>query len=389
MKPAVWALLDLDAFFVSVERARDRSLEGKPVIVGGDPRAGRGIVASASYEARARGVRTAMPSAQAARLCPEAIFLHPDFAACSEFSHRARLLLESEAPEVLPASIDEFYLDFSHRAGFGLEEAFRAAARLRKRLKDELTLPSSAGVAGSRITAKIACEEAKPDGQILVPAGTEAAFLAPLPIEKMRGVGPKSAPRFRAAGFATIGDLWQKPESERRTFLGHHASSWRLRAMGEDVSGVVEDHERSIGAEETFSSDLSDPREAEAALAGLSETACFRLRHARLVAATLILKIRYENFQTVSAAVTFPEPDDSYDAIYRAAREQLWRRWDRRRRLRLLGVRLTNLTPEREEQLFLSSRQEKERRAFAALDRIKEKFGTRSVHFARGVPDRH
>jgi DNA polymerase-4 len=386
-RPPIWALLDLDAFYVSVERARDASLSGRPVIVGGDPRFGRGIVASASYEARARGVRTAMPIRQAARLCPDAVFRRPDFRACSELSRRTRELLESEAPAVHPASIDEFYLDFGSRAGFGMDEADRAVARLRERLGREIKLPSSAGIAPSRVVAKIACELAKPGGQRRVEPGTEADFLAPLPIERMPGIGPKIGPRLRLAGFATIGDLWQKPEVERRSALGSHAEYWRRRARGEDVAGAFEERERSIGAEETFAEDLSDAGEIDSAIAALSETACFRLRRARRLAGTLSVKIRYEDFETISASRTFARPTDSYEEIRRAASEELSRRWDRSRRLRLLGVRLTELEEDREGRLPLEDAAgEKARKAFEAVDLVKEKFGDGSLRFARGSP---
>lgn len=386
----IWALLDLDAFFVSVERAKDPSLCHRPVIVGGDPNAGRGIVASASYEARQRGVRTAMPITRAARLCPEAVFRRPDFPACSESSERARLILESEAPEVHPASIDEFYLDFSHRAGFDHGRAFAAVGRLRRRLEDDLRLPSSAGVAVSRLVAKIACGVAKPAGQILVPPGTEAEFLAPLPIEAMPGIGPKSAPRFLSAGFRRIGDLRVRPERERRELLGSEAEYWYRRAGGEDLTERREPRpERSVGAEETFARDLSDPADVEAVLAALSETACFRLRQARLLGSSMVLKIRYEDFQTITAGQTFPEPTDSYEDIRQGAAGCLDRRWDRSRRLRLLGVRLTGLARDPQDRLPLAMpREDKRRRAFAAVDEIKEKFGEGSLHFAGGAPGR-
>jgi DNA polymerase IV len=389
MPPAapIWSLLDLDAFYVSVERAKDPTLCGKPVIVGGNPERGRGIVASASYEARARGVRTAMPAVSAARLCPDAIFRRPDFAACSDFSKKAAAILESEAPRVLPASIDEFYLDFTHRAGFDIDRADAAVRRLRERLASELSLPASAGLASSRLVAKIACGKAKPDRQLLVRPGTEAAFLAPLPVGEMPGIGPKTEPQFLAAGFLTIGDLVDRPERERREFLGTHAEYWRRRAMGEDIADdLVEERERSIGAEETFDRDLSDPGEAEAALASLSETACYRLRKQGLVARHLSLKIRYEDFETISASHSFPEPTDGYDDIRRAASAALDRRWRKSRRLRLLGVRLTGLEDKNAGWLPLDlAGREREERAFAAVDRIKEKFGEGSLRFARGT----
>jgi len=389
MSPAapIWALLDLDAFYVSVERAKDPSLRGRPVIVGGDPQRGRGIVASASYEARARGVRTAMPAVSAARLCPDAIFRRPDFAACSEFSRKAAAILESEAPRVLPASIDEFYLDFTHRAGFDIDLAAAAVGRLRAKLAGELELPASAGIASSRLVAKIACGKAKPDRQLTVRPGTEAGFLAPLPVGEMPGIGPKTEPQFLAAGFLTIGDLADRPERERREFLGSQTEYWRRRATGEDVSeDLVEERERSIGAEETFDRDISDAGEAEAALASLSETACYRLRKQGLVARHLSLKIRYEDFETISASHSFPEPTDGYDDIRRAAWASLERRWRRSRRLRLLGVRLTGLEEKNAGWLPLDlGGREREERAFAAVDRIKEKFGERSLRFARGT----
>jgi len=383
----LWVLLDLDAFYVSVERAKDPSLCGKPVIVGGDPERGRGIVASASYEARARGVRTAMPAVSAARLCPDAIFRRPDFAACSDYSRRAAAILESEAPRVIPASIDEFYLDFSKRAGFDFEKTSGAVARLRARLAGELFLPSSAGIATSRLVAKIACGKAKPDRQILVPAGDEAAFLAPLPVGEMPGIGPRTEPTFLAAGYLTIGDLATRPEAERRDFLGDHTEYWKRRALGEDVSDeILDERERSIGAEETFERDLSEGEEVSAALASLSETACFRLRRSGLVAATLSLKIRYEDFETITASHTFREPTDGYDDIRQAAAAALERRWKKSRRLRLLGVRLTGLAPKNAGWLPLDfDNREREERAFAAVDRIKEKFGEGSLRFARGT----
>ncbi|HWC64784.1 MAG TPA: DNA polymerase IV, partial [Thermoanaerobaculia bacterium] len=389
----IWALLDLDAFYVSVERAKDPSLVGKPVIVGGDPERGRGIVASASYEARARGVRTAMPAASAARLCPDAIFLRPDFAACTDYSRRAAAILDAEAPRVLPASIDEFYLDFTHRGGFDFEKACDAVARLRDRLRRELALPSSAGIATSRLVAKIACGKAKPDRQIFVPPGSEAVFLAPLPVGEMPGIGPKTEPRFLDAGFRTIGDLANRPEGERRELLGEHAEYWKRRAQGQDVAGdpFGEERDRSIGAEETFDRDLSDPAEVDRALASLAETACFRLRRKAWVAATLSLKIRYEDFETISASHTFPEPTDGYDEIRKAAAAALDRRWNRRRRLRLLGVRLTGLEEKNAGWLPLElPGRDREERAFAAVDRIKEKFGEGSLRFARGtrLPDK-
>jgi len=384
---AIWALLDLDAFYVSVERAKDPTLAGKAVIVGGDPHRGRGIVASASYEARARGVRTAMPASAAARLCPEAIFRRPDFAACSDFSKKAAAILESEAPRVLPASIDEFYLDFTHRAGFDIDRAAAAVERLRQRLARELALPASAGIASSRLVAKIACGKAKPNRQLLIRPGKEAEFLAPLPIGEMPGVGPRTEPQFAAAGFLTIGDLANLPERDRREFLGAHAEYWRRRAVGEDVAeGMHEERERSIGAEETFDRDLSDPGDVAVALASLSETACFRLRKSGLVAKNLSLKIRYEDFETISASHAFPEPTDGYDDIRRAASAALERRWRKSRRLRLLGVRLTGLEEKNAGWLPLDiSGREREERAFAAVDRIKEKFGEGSLHFARGT----
>jgi DNA polymerase-4 len=386
-RSAIGALLDLDAFYVSVERVKDPSLRGKPVIVGGDPQRGRGIVASASYEARARGVRTAMPAVSAARLCPDAIFRRPDFAACSDFSRKAATILEGEAPRVLPASIDEFYLDFTHRAGFDVDRAAEAVGRLRARLASELSLPASAGIASSRLVAKIACGKAKPDRQLLVRPGTEAEFLAPLPIGEMPGIGPKTEPQFLAAGFLTIGDLADRPERDRREFLGLQTEYWRRRAMGEDIADdMVEERDRSIGAEETFDRDISDPDEAQVALASLSETACFRLRKQGLVARHLSLKIRYEDFETISASHSFPEPIDGYDDIRRAAWASLDRRWRRSRRLRLLGVRLTGLEEKNAGWLPIDlAGREREERAFAAVDRIKEKFGEGSLHFARGT----
>ena len=384
---AIWALLDLDAFYVSVERAKDPGLIGKPVIVGGDPERGRGIVASASYEARGFGVRTAMPAAAAARLCPDAIFRRPDFAACTEYSRRAAAILDSEAPRVIPASIDEFYLDFSHRAGFDFDKTRDAVARLRERLGRELGLPASAGIAASRLVAKIACGKAKPNRQIYVPPGTEPQFLAALPVGEMPGIGPKTEPRFVAAGFFTIGDLASRPEIERRDFLGDHAEYWRRRALGEDVSeGFPDERERSIGAEETFDRDLSDPNEVGGALASLAETACFRLRRGGWAAGALSLKIRYEDFETITASHTFPEPTDAYDEIHRASALALERRWRKSRRLRLLGVRLTALSEKNAGWLPMDlAAREREGRAFEAVDRIKEKFGEGSLHFARGT----
>jgi DNA polymerase-4 len=249
--------VDLDAFFVAVERLRDPSLNGKPVIVGHP--GNRGVVATASYEARKFGVHSAMPMVRARRLCPSAIIVPPDFSLYSEHSRRFRTALDEFSPEIEQTSIDEAYLDMTGAARlFGPPEA--AARRLKGAVLERAGVTASVGGGTNKLIAKVATDACKPDGLLIVPAGREAAFLAPMPVRKLPGLGPKTEAKLATAGIATLGQLAACAESDLRPLLGPHAAAWlRHRASGADQSPVITNREaKSISNETTFATDISD-----------------------------------------------------------------------------------------------------------------------------------
>ena len=372
--------VDLDAFFAAVEQRDRPELRGRPVIVGGAPGA-RGVVSTASYEARRFGVRSAMPLRTAAALCPEGVFLAVDGAKYRRVSGEVMAILRRFTPSIEQASIDEAFLDVAgSEALFGPAEEI--ARRIKAAVRDELGLTISVGVASTKLVAKIASDLRKPDGLVTVPAGQEAAFLAPLPIARLWGVGPQTRAALTELGAATIGDLAAIPVDTLVRRLGQHGATLHERALGIDPSPVGGDAAaRSVSHEHTFGVDTADPETIEATLLALAEGVAERLRGGRVRASTITVKIRDSTFRTVTRQRTLAAPTDLAEPIYRTALE-LARPETRGRRIRLVGVAASGL--EEPAQLALFGEEDPRRhRAAEATDAIRHRFGDRAVTRAR------
>lgn len=381
--PRVIIHADLDAFFAGAELRRRPELRGRPLIVGGQP-GGRGVVASASYEARAFGVRSAMPVGQALRLCPEAVCLSPDSAYYRQLARRFHALLARFSPLVEIASIDEAVLDLSHS-----ERAFgpphEVAGAIKRAVRDELDLTVSLGVAGNRLVAKIAADLDKPDGLRLVTPGGEAAFLAPLPVERLPGVGPKATERLHQMGVDTLGALATLPLSLLQPLFGRRAEEVVLRARGVDerlVAAADEPAEPgSVGHERTFPRDLA-AAEIDAALDDLAARTGRDLRRRGLQAEAVTVKLRYGDFETVSRQRRLP-PTDDHRRIAAVARELAEAILGRRRApVRLLGVRVAARGPAAL-QLALFDDPLRRRRLDGLLDQLTERYGPEVIRTGR------
>jgi DNA polymerase IV len=341
--------LDLDAFFAAVELHRRPELRGRPLIVGGDPN-GRGVVATASYAARRYGVRSAMSTAEAMRRCPDAVIVPADHAHYREWSRRVWDLVRDLVPEVERTGLDEGYLLLGREA-----PAARAGA-VKDAVARELRLSCSLGVATCKVVAKIASDADKPGGLTVVPAGTEAAFLAPLPLRALPGVGPRTEERLRAAGVEDLGALAALSDEDlRRVLPGAHGVDLRLRARGVDPRPVVAESAPSvsISAERTFARDLADRVEQEAELARMAEGVAETLERRGLVARTVTVKLRYPDFATRTRSQTLPAPTREAARIAEVACAGLRRALEERAgALRLLGVGVSGLGPETQLPLF-------------------------------------
>ena len=331
---------DFDAFYASVEQRDDPELRGKPVVVGGSPES-RGVVASASYEARRFGVRSAMPMRTALQRCPQAKRVRPRFDRYTQVSRQLMSILRELADLVEPLSLDEAYLDVTSSVASG-RPAGEIAAELRSRVLAELGLTISVGVATSKSVAKIASEMDKPDGLTIVPPGAERSFLAPLAVEKLWGIGPKTAARLRREGISTIAELAARPREWWAARFGKTGPHLRRLALGEDDSPVVEHRERkSVSAETTLAQDTGDPDALEELTDGLSQSVARHLAKADLRGRTVKLKLRLSDFTTFTRQVTMPRPVDSPEEIAQAARTLLHRELQPGRRFRLVGVGVT------------------------------------------------
>lgn len=375
---------DLDAFFAAAEVLRRPELRGRPVIVGGSPE-GRGVVASATYEARQLGVRSAMPMAQAIRLCPQAVIVRPDGAFYRELSQRFRLVLDDFSPLVEVVSIDEAYLDVSNSERlFG--DVAQLARALKQRVRDEVGLAVSLGLASNKLVAKIASDLDKPDGLRVVPHGQEAAALAPLPVERLPGVGPKTSARLRAAGITTLGSLAVAPETLLIDIAGNDAGRLRARARGEDGRPVrgEPDERKSLGHERTFDHDVVALAELDVALYQLCERTGAALRRRGLAATTVALKLRYGDFTTVTRQQSFERPTDAHQDIYTIATGLLGRTLaERRAPVRLLGVRVASLATASHQLDLFDDHRARLRQLNAAIDRIADRTGASVIVPAR------
>ena len=314
--------VDLDAFYASVEQLADPSLRGRPVVVGGLGR--RGVVAAASYEARRYGIHSAMPMGRARRACPDAVFLSPRFDAYREASREVMAILRDVTPLVEPIALDEAFLDVAGARrlhGTGPE----VAAALRRRIRAETGLTASVGVAATKHVAKLASEEAKPDGLVVVEAGTELAFLHPLLVGRLWGVGPATRRRLEQLGVRTIGDLAAIQEETLVHAVGDaHGRHLHALAWNRDDRGVEPDRvTKSVGHEETFPTDVANREVLHREVLRMSERVAERLRANHLVGRTVQLKLRYASFRTITRSRTLPEPTDIAVEIASVARELL------------------------------------------------------------------
>lgn len=344
--------VDLDCFYVSVERLQDPSLAGIPVLVGGDPNS-RGVVASASYEARAFGVHSAMPMAQALRLCPDATVIHWRHNLYREYSAQVMDILHEITPVVEQISIDEAYLDVTD-AGDAWEIAQAIAVETQRRLKDDLGLPSSWGVATNKLIAKIASDQDKPEGLVVVPPGTEAEFLAPLAVEELWGVGPVTGEKLRKMGASTIGELAELDAGLLERTFGVHGLKLAQRSRGIDERSVVTERVRkSVSQENTFSHDVRDRDKLIAEIREQSDSVARSLRKHGQRSRTITLKLRRPDFSTVTRSYTIDVATDEADVIADVAINLFDREWRRGEPIRLIGVRAGNLTDEEAVQLRL------------------------------------
>jgi len=369
--------VDLDAFYASVEVLKDPSLAGKPVVVGSA--ASRGVIMSASYLARARGLHSAMPSVRARRVCPDAVFVPPDFESYRAYSNRFREVLLDVTPLVEPLSLDEAFLDVSG-ATLLFGSPAEMAALIRGRVTDELGLTASVGVARNKLVAKLASTKAKPDGLLVVPEADTLRFLHPLPVAALWGVGEKTADTLGRLGIRTVGELARTPEVILDRAFGEGQAGTLLHLAGgtDDRTVVPFEAPKSVSHEETYPVDLDQPDEILRQLLALSQRVGERLRADGYRARTVTVKLRLPSFTTLTRSRTIKGATDLGADIYHVARELFLGLPEGRRRFRLLGVAATGLVPSGAEQLAMV-RTGRWNEAERALDRVHRRFGRDSA----------
>ena len=378
------AHVDMDAFYAAIEQRDRPELRGQPVIVGAEP-GGRGVVSAASYEARVYGVRSAMPISKASRLCPHGNYLPVDMRKYRRVSVQIMAILESFSPLVEPVSVDEAFIDLTGTASlFGPPlEAVRA---IKTRIRAETSLTASAGLAPNKFLAKIASDLRKPDGLVVVNTGEEATFLAPLPIERLWGVGRVTAEALSGLGITTIAQLQRMPRDVLVKRFGPHGAELHDLAFGRDDRAVEPDTPaKSMGAEETFESDCRDPARLAAVLRAQAERVGRELRESGVSAARLTLKLRYSDFHTITRAMTAEPTQDGLE-LYRRARTLL----DRERLdepVRLIGLSASSLGPEGAGQLSLLDPDALRRERLArVVDGLAARFGGDVIRPASVLP---
>lgn len=381
--------LDLDAFFCAVEEQHNPELAGKPFAVGGRPEE-RGVVASCSYAARRFGVRSAMPMARALRLCPNLIIVSSHHGDYSQVSQQVMKRLQELSPKFEQISIDEAFLDVSDLPQSGEEQARRLQARIR----DELGLPCSIGVASNKLMAKIANDvgkasargEGPPNAITVVEPGREAEFLEEKPVTALWGVGPKTAQRLEEMNIRKIGELARLPEVELVRLFGKNGADLSIRARGIDERPVEPSHEtKSISQETTFSKDIADADSLQRTLRSLSEGVGRRLRKENLCGTTVKVKLRWQNFTTLTRQVTLSQPTDQDSEIFEAALALFKANWRKGQLVRLLGVGVSGLGPPVRQLSLWDDGAERERRLQAAVDALRERYGRNIVQRASRI----
>lgn len=370
----------MDAFFAAVEQRDNPDLKGKPVIVGGCGM--RGVVATASYEARRFGVRSAMPTSEARRRCPQAIFLPCDHKRYSQVSRQIKSLMTEFSPLIEPLSLDEAFLDIT-----GMEwlyaDPLDIACRIKQRIQAEVGLTASAGVAPNKFLAKIASDIRKPDGLLIVRPVDVNNFLYPLPVSRLWGVGDVTARILVDHGINTIGQLSAIELHQLEKWIGSAAADLKLLAAGHDDRPVIPEHApKSVGNEETFDSDIFDPDEVRTHLLRLSVHVAWRLRLLGLTARTVTLKVRWSSFKTVTRAKTLPEPT-CLDGVLFSTVLELVQRVQVSEGIRLLGLTVSGLTNGVAQGRLFGETDEKQLAVASAVDKLREKFGADIVSRGR------
>ncbi len=380
--------VDMDAFFAAVEERDDPRLRSKPVVVGSDPKGGkgRGVVSTCSYEARKFGIHSAMPISEAYRRCPHAVFVRPDMEKYSAVSRQIYGIFYGFTPDIEPIGIDEAFLDITgsyHLFGTPLS----ACPEIKRRIKEETRLTASCGLAPTMMAAKIASDLKKPDGMVEVTEEGLLDFLRPLPARKLWGLGPKSEAVLNGMGINTIGDIARRDMDEMVSIFGKHgADLWEL-ANGIDERMVSPREEaKSISNEITFDTDTADRDKIYGAVMALSEEVSGRLRHDGLKARTLTLKIRLEGFRTYTRSVTTEPATNFCDEIYKCM-TGLYENFDRKaKKVRLVGVKGSNFSSAGSgENLFQDAGDAKRESSHVAIDRINRKFGGGTIFRARSI----
>lgn len=379
--------LDLDAFFCSVEELLDPSLKGKAFAVGGSP-SGRGVITSASYAARMHGVRSAMPTREALKIFPELLLVRSGYHHYSQYSDKVMDILRDTTPIVEQVSIDEAFLDVSDMP----QPIASIAQDLQKRVMQETGLPCSLGCASSRLVAKMANDFGKkqvktgrsPQKITVVEPGTEEEFMAPLDIQALWGVGPKTAAHLRQRGITTIGRLAALGNADLKNYFGHHGESMRRRAKGIDNTPIYPESgdPKSVSNEMTFHEDQDDEVGLLKILRGLSEKVGSRLRKAGLAGSVVQIKIRYADFSTYTRQTSMKECTNLDQEIYDEAQRLFLKHWQSGRPVRLLGVGVTNLDKPHRQLALWDDQSNKKEELTKAVDDLRERFGKDIIRHA-------
>jgi DNA polymerase-4 len=372
--------IDLDSFFVSVERKFDPSLIGKPVIIGGS--ADRGVVASCSYEARKFGVHSAMPTRQALKLCPDAILIRGTHGRYSEASQEVTQIIHDSVPLYQKTSVDEFYIDLTGMDRF--YDSYQLATDLRQRITRETGLPISFGMASTKTVAKMATNQAKPNGQLLIEHGKEMAFMAPLPIRKIPMLGEKTCQKLYEYGIEKIGDLQRVELRFLEVVFGRAGQYIWEKARGIDFGEIVPHSERkSISTEHTFDADTADLKTLETILVSMTEELAFKLRKENKIAGCMAVKIRYNDFETHTLQEKISLTAAEHILIP-GIKNLLKKAWSKNKKVRLIGVKLSQLT-RGSYQINLFEDNEEQIKLYQAMDNINFKYGDKTVCRAAGM----